>query len=85
VFLGEDARPDLFIVVHGRNLGIETVQRVEKDSDSFRALAILMFDTKLPPGVAIANPFADDSVLNEISVKVPVYPSQQPKQLFSFS
>ncbi|CAM6010856.1 unnamed protein product [Sphagnum balticum] len=59
-----------------KNLGIETVQRVEKDSDSFRALAILMFDTKLPPGVAIANPFADDSVLTEISVK------NFPKDLF---
>lgn len=30
----------------------------------------MMFDTKLPPGVVMATPFGDDTVLNDISVKV---------------
>lgn len=33
-------------------------------------LANMMFDTKLPPGVVMATPFGDDTVLNDISVKV---------------
>ncbi|KAH8959178.1 hypothetical protein BDL97_06G066500 [Sphagnum fallax] len=59
-----------------KNLGIETVQMGGNDSDSFRTLAVTMFDTKLPPGVAVANPFGEDTVLNDVSVK------NFPKDLF---
>jgi hypothetical protein len=73
---------DVITVVYGvgRNLGIETVQMGGND-DSFRTLAVTMFDTKLPPGVAVANPFGEDTVLNDVSVKVGIFPPQSPKQL----
>lgn len=53
-----------------RDLGIETSVSAESDPKNFKTLAIMMFDTKLPPGVVVANPFGDDSVLTDISVKV---------------
>ena len=53
-----------------RDLGIETTVAAESDPNNFKTLAIMMFDTKLPPGITIASPFGDDSVLNDISVKV---------------
>jgi len=53
-----------------RDLGIETTVAAESDPNDFKTLAIMMFDTKLPPGITIASPFGDDSVLNDISVKV---------------
>ncbi len=68
----------------GRNLGIETVQMGGNDSDSFRTLAVTMFDTKLPPGVAVANPFGEDTVLNDVSVKVGIFPPNHPSN-FAFS
>jgi len=53
-----------------RDLGIETSASAESDPKNFKTLAILMFDTKLPPGIVIASPFSDDSPLTDISVKV---------------
>jgi len=52
-----------------KDLGIETTQSAEEDPKNFRMLANMMFDTKLPPGVVMATPFGDDTVLNDISVK----------------
>ncbi|KAG0589957.1 hypothetical protein KC19_1G059800 [Ceratodon purpureus] len=52
-----------------RDLGIETTVTAESDPNNFKTLAVMMFDTKLPPGITIASPFGDDSVLNDISVK----------------
>jgi len=54
-----------------RDLGIETSVSAESDPKNFKLLAIMMFETKLPPGITVASPFSDDSVLTEISVKVP--------------
>lgn len=53
-----------------RDLGIETTVSAEKDPKNFKTLATIMFDTQLPLGMTVANPFGDDAVLHDISVKV---------------
>lgn len=52
-----------------RDLGIETTVSAEKDPKNFKTLATIMFDTQLPLGMTVANPFGDDAVLHDISVK----------------
>eukprot|EP01018_Ginkgo_biloba_P022718 Gb_06997 [translate_table: standard] len=52
-----------------RELGIRTTKDAADDPDSFRKLAQMMFDTKLPPGVKMATPFGDDSSLARVPVE----------------
>jgi aarF domain-containing kinase len=52
-----------------RDLGIETSVTAEADPKNFKILATGMFDSKLPPGMTMLNPFCDDSVLSDVSVK----------------
>lgn len=53
-----------------RELGINTLSNHADGDDEFFKLAQRMFDTKLPPGVTLMSPFAEDSSLKKVSVKV---------------
>lgn len=66
-----------FIVVLGnmyslypRDLGIETLSNCEDEQNEMLRLAQTMFDTKLPPGVTMLQPFAEESSIKKIAVKV---------------
>ncbi|KAL6497213.1 hypothetical protein OROGR_029142 [Orobanche gracilis] len=59
-----------------RELGIDTFSTCENDEELLR-LAQTMFDTKLPPGVTMLQPFSDDSSIKTIAVQA------FPEELFS--
>ncbi|XP_024524906.1 uncharacterized protein LOC9654680 [Selaginella moellendorffii] len=50
------------------DLGIEISKLSMIGEGSIKDLATIMFDTKLPGGLTVVNPFADDSLLKQISV-----------------
>ncbi|KAH9290786.1 hypothetical protein KI387_034903, partial [Taxus chinensis] len=50
-------------------LGIQSSKKALDNPVALSKLAQAMFDTKLPPGVKVANPFAEDSSLKEVSVQ----------------
>uniref|UniRef100_A0A3N7FTZ4 ABC1 atypical kinase-like domain-containing protein n=1 Tax=Populus trichocarpa TaxID=3694 RepID=A0A3N7FTZ4_POPTR len=52
-----------------RELGIDTLSKCENEMQEFFRLAQTMFDTKLPPGVAMLQPFSEDSSIKKISVE----------------
>ncbi|KAJ7524682.1 hypothetical protein O6H91_17G016100 [Diphasiastrum complanatum] len=59
-----------------KDLGLQTGAKAEEDPVSFRHLAMLLFDTKLPPGMKTATPFGDETILKKVSV------DNFPKDLF---
>lgn len=56
-----------------RELGIKTVVKCKNGQEELFKLAQTMFDTKLPPGVTMLQPFSEDSSIKKISVKVGVW------------
>ncbi|XP_054807134.1 uncharacterized protein LOC129309548 isoform X2 [Prosopis cineraria] len=60
-----------------RELGIDTLSNCENEQQELFKLAETMFDTKLPPGVAMLQPFSEDSSIKKIAVKA------FPEELFS--
>ncbi|GJR02923.1 protein kinase superfamily protein [Tanacetum coccineum] len=60
-----------------RELGIDTLSLCEDERAELFKLAQVMFDTKLPPGVNMLQPFAEDSSLKKIAVQA------FPEELFS--
>ncbi|KAH8486768.1 hypothetical protein H0E87_025685 [Populus deltoides] len=60
-----------------RDLGIDTSSKCENELQELFRLAETMFDTKLPPGVAMLQPFAEDSSIKKVSVEA------FPEELFS--
>lgn len=57
-------------LLHFRELGIDTLSNCENEQQELFKLAQTMFDTKLPPGVAMLQPFAEDSSIKKIAVQV---------------
>lgn len=53
-----------------RELGIETVSNCENEQQELLRLAQTMFDTKLPPGVVMLQPFSEDSSIKKVGVQV---------------
>ncbi|GLU18499.1 hypothetical protein SLE2022_347960 [Rubroshorea leprosula] len=60
-----------------RELGISTVSKCPNEQQEMLRLAQTMFDTKLPPGVAMLQPFSEESSIKKISVQA------FPEELFS--
>ncbi|KAH7528274.1 hypothetical protein FEM48_Zijuj05G0055100 [Ziziphus jujuba var. spinosa] len=60
-----------------RELGIETVSNCKNEQQELFRLAQTMFDTKLPPGVTMLQPFAEESSIKKIGVQ------SFPEELFS--
>ncbi|KAL3512599.1 hypothetical protein ACH5RR_025316 [Cinchona calisaya] len=60
-----------------RELGIVTLTKCEDEQKEMLKLAATMFDTKLPPGVTMLQPFSEESSIKKISVQA------FPEELFS--
>ncbi|CAN8325812.1 unnamed protein product [Cochlearia groenlandica] len=60
-----------------RELGFVTFANCENEEQELLQLAKTMFDTKMPPGVTILQPFSEDSSIKKISVET------FPEELFS--
>ncbi|XP_014505608.1 uncharacterized protein LOC106765480 [Vigna radiata var. radiata] len=60
-----------------RELGIETLSSCENGLQELFRLAETMFDTKLPPGVVMLQPFSDESSIKKVAVQ------SFPEELFS--
>ncbi|XVE54533.1 hypothetical protein DITRI_Ditri03aG0089300 [Diplodiscus trichospermus] len=60
-----------------RELGIDTVSSCENEQQELLCLAQTMFDTKLPAGVVMLQPFSEDSSIKKIGVQ------SFPEELFS--
>ncbi|XP_027917269.1 uncharacterized protein LOC114176426 [Vigna unguiculata] len=60
-----------------RELGIETLSSCENGLQELFKLAETMFDTKLPPGVVMLQPFSDESSIKKVAVQ------SFPEELFS--
>ena len=60
----------LIFCVCTRELGIITLTKCEDEQNEMLKLATTMFDTKLPPGVMMLQPFSEDSSIKRISVEV---------------
>ncbi|KAL8140850.1 hypothetical protein V2J09_006871 [Rumex salicifolius] len=60
-----------------RELGIKTMTTCKDEQLELLRLAQTMFDTKLPPGVTMLQPFAEESSIRKIAVKA------FPEELFS--
>ncbi|KAF7838207.1 putative aarF domain-containing protein kinase 1-like isoform X2 [Senna tora] len=60
-----------------RELGIDTLSKCENELQELFKLAQTMFDTKLPPGVAMLQPFSEDSSIKKVAVQA------FPEELFS--
>ncbi|KAL2321717.1 hypothetical protein Fmac_026096 [Flemingia macrophylla] len=60
-----------------RELGIETLSNCKNEQQELFKLAETMFDTKLPPGVTMLQPFAEDSSIKKVGVV------SFPEELFS--
>ncbi|GER31990.1 protein kinase superfamily protein [Striga asiatica] len=60
-----------------RELGIDTFSKCENEKKELLRLAQTMFDTKLPPGVTMLQPFSDESSIKKIAVQA------FPEELFS--
>lgn len=53
-----------------RELGIDTLSKCQNEQQELFRLAETMFDTKLPPGVLMLQPFSDESSIKKIAVQV---------------
>lgn len=51
-----------------RELGIDTLSKCKDEQKELLRLAQTMFDTKLPPGVMMLQPFSEDSSIKKIAV-----------------
>lgn len=60
-----------------RELGIDTLSKCEDEQKEMLILAQTMFDTKLPPGVVMLQPFSEESSIKKIAVQA------FPEELFS--
>ncbi|XVF08758.1 hypothetical protein REPUB_Repub07fG0030500 [Reevesia pubescens] len=60
-----------------RELGIATISKCDNEQKELLRLAQTMFDTKLPPGVVMLQPFSEDSSIKKIAVQ------SFPEELFS--
>ncbi|KAK7330591.1 hypothetical protein VNO77_24787 [Canavalia gladiata] len=60
-----------------RELGIETLSKCENELQELFKLAATMFDTKLPPGVVMLQPFSEESSIKKVAVQ------SFPEELFS--
>ncbi|TYH09023.1 hypothetical protein ES288_A07G062900v1 [Gossypium darwinii] len=60
-----------------RELGIDTVSNCKNEQQEMLRLAQTMFDTKLPPGVVMLQPFSEDASIKKIGVQ------SFPEELFS--
>lgn len=60
-----------------RELGIDTLKLCEMEEIEMLKLAQTMFDSKLPPGVTMLQPFSEESSIKKISVRA------FPEELFS--
>uniref|UniRef100_A0A2N9FJ19 Protein kinase domain-containing protein n=1 Tax=Fagus sylvatica TaxID=28930 RepID=A0A2N9FJ19_FAGSY len=60
-----------------REMGIDTVVKCENGQQEMLRLAQTMFDTKLPPGVVMLQPFSEESSIKKITVQA------FPEELFS--
>ncbi|XP_078167388.1 uncharacterized protein LOC144562101 [Carex rostrata] len=60
-----------------KELGIDTIINCSDGEEELFKLSTKMFDTRMPPGVAILSPFSEESSLNKVSVK------SFPEELFS--
>ncbi|KAI9173463.1 hypothetical protein LWI28_001695 [Acer negundo] len=60
-----------------RELGINTISACENEQQELFKLAQTMFDTKLPPGVTMLQPFSEESSIKKIGVQA------FPEELFS--
>ncbi|KAL2243002.1 uncharacterized protein LOC105158019 [Sesamum indicum] len=60
-----------------RELGIDTLSKCEDEQKEMLRLAQTMFDTKLPPGVTMLQPFSEESSIKKIAVQA------FPEELFS--
>ncbi|KAK1572346.1 hypothetical protein Q3G72_031210 [Acer saccharum] len=60
-----------------RELGIDTISTCENEQQELFKLAQTMFDTKLPPGVMMLQPFSEESSIKKIGVQA------FPEELFS--
>ncbi|CAL0306760.1 unnamed protein product [Lupinus luteus] len=60
-----------------RELGIGTLSKCENEQQEMLKLAQTMFDTKLPPGVVMLQPFSEESSIKKIAVEA------FPEELFS--
>lgn len=60
-----------------RELGIDTVSNCENAQEELFKLAQVMFDTRLPPGKVLMQPFAEDSSIKKVGVQ------SFPEELFS--
>ncbi|KAK6123694.1 hypothetical protein DH2020_042563 [Rehmannia glutinosa] len=60
-----------------RELGIDTLSKCEDEKKEMLRLAQTMFDTKLPPGVTMLQPFSEESSIKKIAVQA------FPEELFS--
>ncbi|KAH7865373.1 hypothetical protein Vadar_005749 [Vaccinium darrowii] len=60
-----------------RELGIDTLSKCEDEQNELFKLAQTMFDTKLPPGVTMLQPFSEGSSIKKVSVQA------FPEELFS--
>lgn len=63
----------IFVLSGYRELGIGTVSKCENEEDEMLKLAQTMFDTNLPPGVTMLQPFSEGSSIKKISVEVLIY------------
>ncbi|KAL9235572.1 hypothetical protein vseg_010320 [Gypsophila vaccaria] len=52
-----------------RELGISTVTKCKDEQEEMLRLAQVMFDSKLPPGVTMLQPFSEESSIKKISVE----------------
>ncbi|KAI3773565.1 hypothetical protein L1987_48095 [Smallanthus sonchifolius] len=53
-----------------RELGIDTLSLCSDEQAELFKLAQVMFDTKLPPGVKVFQPFSEDSSIKKVAVQV---------------
>ncbi|XP_024027078.1 uncharacterized protein LOC21390335 [Morus notabilis] len=60
-----------------RELGIKTLANCKNEQEELFKLAQTMFDTKLPPGVTMLQPFSEDSSIKKVGVVA------FPEELFS--
>lgn len=60
-----------------RELGLHTVAKCENEQQELLRLAQTLFDTKMPAGQTVLQPFADDSSVKKIAVEA------FPEELFS--
>jgi aarF domain-containing kinase len=53
-----------------REMGLHTVAKCENEQQELLRLAQTLFDTKMPTGQTVLQPFSDDSSIKKIAVEV---------------